>query len=113
MKKREIEWLEHISSLSEFTSDSSWSVYKAGKDDAKIVLCVNSGLPLLRQRVATYSMRKYCIEVAKDVIDALNPSQVTVHTSGLLVCALSIRLQQMFPDSPGPGKYLPMFRRLF
>ena len=42
MKKREIEWLEHISSLSECTSDSSWSVYNTGKDDAEIVLCVNS-----------------------------------------------------------------------
>ena len=26
MKKREIEWLEHISSLNEFTLDSPWSV---------------------------------------------------------------------------------------
>ena len=37
MKKREIEWLEHISSLNEFTSDFSWSVYNARKDDTEIV----------------------------------------------------------------------------
>ena len=37
MKKREIEWLEHISSLKKFTSDSSWSVYNARKDDTEIV----------------------------------------------------------------------------
>ena len=53
-------------------------------------------------------MQKHCIEVAKNAIDALNPGQVTVGTSDHLVYALSRRLQQMFPDSPGPGKYLPM-----
>ena len=30
-------------------------------------------------------------------------------TSDQPVCALSRQLQQMFPDSLGPGKYLPMF----
>ena len=60
-------------------------------------------------RVATYSMQKHCIEVAKDATDAPNPSQVRFHTSGQPVYALSRRLQQMFPDSLGPGKYLPMF----
>ena len=30
-------------------------------------------------------------------------------TSDQPVCALSKQLQQMFPDSLGPGKYLPMF----
>ena len=58
-------------------------------------------------------MQKHCIEVAKDATDALNPSQVRVHTSGQPVYALSRRLQQMFPDFPGPGKYLPMLRGLF
>ena len=48
MKKRDIEWLEHISSLNEFISDSSWSVCNARKDDTEIVPCVNSVLPLLR-----------------------------------------------------------------
>ena len=78
MKKREIEWLEHISSLSEFTSDSSWSVYNVRKDDTDIVPCINSILPLLRQIVATYSMQKHCNEVAKTPINALNPGQATV-----------------------------------
>ena len=40
-KKQEKEWLEHISNLNEFTSDSSWSVYNARKDDAGIALCIN------------------------------------------------------------------------
>ena len=78
MKKREIEWLEHISSLIEFTSDSSWSVYNVRKDDTDIVPCINSILPLLRQIVATYSMQKHCNEVAKTPINALKPGQVTV-----------------------------------
>ena len=34
-----------------------------------------------------------CIEVAKNAIDALNPDQVTVDTSGQPVYALSGRLQ--------------------
>ena len=80
MKKRQIEWLEHISSLDEFTSDSSWSVYNARKEDRKIVLCVNSVLPLLRQSVETYSIQKHCIDVAKNAIDALNLDQLTVDT---------------------------------
>ena len=54
-------------------------------------------------------MQKNCIEVARNAIDALNPGQVTVDTSDQPVYALSRRLQQMFPDSLGPGKYLPMF----
>ena len=48
MKKREIEWLEHISSLNEFTSDSYWSFYNAGKDDTEIAPCVNSILSFFR-----------------------------------------------------------------
>ena len=58
MKKGEIEWLEHFSSLNEFTSNSSWSVYNARKDDTEIVPCVNSILPLLRRSVGTYSMQE-------------------------------------------------------
>ena len=54
-------------------------------------------------------MQKHCIEVAKNAIYALNPGQVTVYTSDQPVYALSRRLEQMFPDSLGPGKYLPMF----
>ena len=54
-------------------------------------------------------MQKYCNEVAKNAINALNPGQLTVDTSDQPVYALSRRLQQMFPDSLGPGKYLPMF----
>ena len=54
-------------------------------------------------------MQKNCTEVARNAIDALNPGQVTVDTSDQPVYALSRRLQQMFPDSLGPGKYLPMF----
>ena len=53
MKKRDIEWLEQISSLNEFISDSSWSVYNARKDDTESVPCVNLVLPLLRQSAAT------------------------------------------------------------
>ena len=109
MKKGQIEWLEHISSLDEFTSDSSWSVYNARKEDRKIVLCVNSVLPLLRQSVETYSIQKHCIDVAKNAIDALNLGQLTVDTGDQPIYALSRRLQQIFPDSLGPGKYLPMF----
>ena len=81
MKKREIEWFEHISSINEFTSDSSCSVYNARKGDTENVPCVNSILPLLRQSAPTYSMQKHCIEVAKNAIDALNAGQVTVDTS--------------------------------
>ena len=73
MKNREIEWLEHISSLNDFTSDSFWSVYNARKDDTEIAPCGNSILPLLRQSVATYCMQKHCIEVGENSIDALNP----------------------------------------
>ena len=51
MKKGEIEWLEHFSSLNEFTSNSSWSVYNARKDDTEIVPCLNSILSLLRPRM--------------------------------------------------------------
>ena len=48
----------------------------------EIVPRINSTLPLLRQQsVATYSIQKHCIEVAKNAIDALNPGQVTVDTS--------------------------------
>ena len=54
-------------------------------------------------------MQKNCTEVARNAIDALNPGQVTIDTSDQPVYALSRRLQQMFPDSFGPGKYLPMF----
>ena len=54
-------------------------------------------------------MQKHCIEVAKNAIDALSPAQVTVDASDQSVYALSRRLQQMFPDSLGPGKYLFMF----
>ena len=73
MKKREIKWLEHIASPNKFTSDSSRSVDNARKDDMKIVPRINSTLPLLRQQsVATYSIQKHCIEVAKNAIDALN-----------------------------------------
>ena len=57
-------------------------------------------------------MQKHCIEVAKIAIDALNPSQVTVDTSDQPLYALSRWLQQVFPDSLGPGKYLPMFSGL-
>ena len=57
-------------------------------------------------------MQKNCTEVARNAIDALNPGQVTVDTSDQPVYALSRRLQQMFPDSLGPGKYLPMFSGL-
>ena len=53
-------------------------------------------------------MQKHCIEVAKNAIDALNPGQVTVDTSDQPVYVLSRRLLQMFPDSLGPGRYLPM-----
>ena len=105
----EIEWLEDISSLNEFTLDSSWSVYSARKDNTKIVPCVNSVLLLLRQSVATYSMQKHCIEAAKNAIDALNPAQVTVDTSDQPIYSFSRQLQQIFPDSLGPAKYLPMF----
>ena len=80
---------EHSSSLHEFTSDFSWPVYNVRKDDTEIVPCVNSILPLLRQSVATYSMQEYCIEVAKNAIDALNPGQVAVDTSDQPVYALS------------------------
>ena len=62
MKKREIEWLEHIASLNKFTSDSSRSVDNARKDDTEIVPRINSTLPLLRQSVATNSIQKHCIE---------------------------------------------------
>ena len=109
--------LEHISSINKLTSDSSWSVYNTRKDDTESVPCVNSILPLLGQSVATYySMQKLCIKVAKNEIDALNPGQVTIDTSDkpvYPVYALSRRLQQMFPDSLGPGKYLHMFGRLY
>ena len=54
-------------------------------------------------------MQKNCIEVARNAIDTLNPGQVTVDTSDQTVYALSRRLQQMFPGSLGPEKYLPMF----
>ena len=37
---------------------------------------------------------------------------MTDDTSDQPVYALSRRLQQMFPDSLGPGKYLPMFSGL-
>ena len=86
IKKREIEWLEHISSLNEFTSDSS------KKDDMEVVPCVNSILLLLRQSVTTYNMLKHCIEVVKNAIDALNHGQVTIDTSDQPVYALSRRL---------------------
>ena len=81
MKKREIEWLEHIASLNKFTSDSSRSVDNARKDDTEIVPRINSTSPLLRQSVATNSIQKHCIEVAKNATDALNLGQVTVDTS--------------------------------
>ena len=81
MKKREIEWLEHIVSLNKFTSDSSRSVDNARKDDTEIVPRINSTLPLLRQSVATNSIQKHYIEVAKNATDALNLGQVTVDTS--------------------------------
>ena len=112
IKKQKIKWPKHISSLNKFTSDSSWSVYNSRKDDADIVPCVNSVLPLLRQSVATYIMQKHCIVAPKNHIDAFNPGQVTVDTSHQLVHALSRQLQLMFPDYLGPGKYLPMFRGL-
>ena len=54
-------------------------------------------------------MQKHCIGVTRSAIDVLNPGQVTVDTSDQPVYALSRRLQQMFPDTLGPGKYLPMF----
>ena len=104
MKKREIEWLEHISSLNKFTSDCSWSVYNARKDDMEIVPCVNSILPLLRQSFATYNVQKHHIEAAKNAIDALNLGEVTVDTSDQPIYALSRQLQHIFPDSVGPGK---------
>ena len=109
MRKWEIEWHEHIPSPNEFTPDSSWSAYTARKNDTEIAQCVNSILPLLRQSIATYSIQKHCNEVAKNANDALNLSQVTVDTSHQLAYALSRQLQQMFPDSLGPGRYLPMF----
>ena len=109
MKKWEIEWLEHISSLNQFTSDSSWSVYNARKDDTKVVPCLNSVLPLLRQSAAAYSMQKHCFEIAKNAIDKLNPGQLAVNTSDQSVYAFSRRLQQMFSDSLCPQKYPPMF----
>ena len=54
-------------------------------------------------------MQKHCIEVSKNATDSLNPGQVAVDTIDQPVYALTRRFQQMFPDSPGPGKYLPMF----
>ena len=87
MKKRE--WLEQILSLNKFTSDFSWSVYNARNYDTETLPCVNSILPLLRKSVATCSMQKHCIEVAKNAIDALNLGQVTVDTSHQSVCDLS------------------------
>ena len=75
----------------------------------EIAPCVNSVLPLLRQSVATYSMQKHRIEVAENAIGALNHGQATFDTSDQPVYALSRRLQQMFPDSLGPEKYVPMF----
>ena len=57
-------------------------------------------------------MQKHCIKVAKNVIDALNPGQVTVDKSNQPASALSRRLQQMFPSSLGPGKHLSMLGRL-
>ena len=86
-------------------SDSSWSVYNARKNDSDIIPYVNSILPLLRQNVATYSMQKHCIEVTRSAVDVLNPDQVIVDTSDQPVYAISRRLQQMFPDTIGPGKY--------
>ena len=57
-------------------------------------------------------MQKHCIEVSKNATDALNPGHVAVDTSDQPVYALTRRFHQMFPDSPGPGKYLPMFGEL-
>ena len=57
-------------------------------------------------------MQKHCTDVAKNAINALNPGQVIVDTSDQPIYALSWRLQQMFPDSLGPGKYLPMLSGL-
>ena len=82
----------------------------------EIAPCVNSVLPLLRQSVATYSMQKHRIEVAKNAIDALNHGEATFDTSDQPVYALSRRLQQMFPDFPmfgglHIGKLLPEIDR--
>ena len=99
IKKQKIKWPKHISSLNKFTSDSSWSVYNARKDDADIVPCVNSVLPLLRQSVATYIMQKHCIVAPKNAIDALNPGQVTVDTSDQLVHALLENIYSCLVDS--------------
>ena len=90
-------------------SDSSWSVYNARKNDSDIIPYVNSILSLLRQNVATYTMQKHCIEMTRSVVNVLNPDQVIVDTSDQPVYAISRRLQEMFPDTIGPGKYLPMF----
>ena len=64
---------------------------------------------MLRQNVANFSTQKHCIEVSKSAVELLNPGQVIIDTSDQPVYALSRQLQKLYPDSFGPGKYLPMF----
>ena len=94
----------------EFVSNISWSVYHSKKEDIpEMITCVNSILPLLSHNVATLSMQKHCIEVTKAAVDILNPGQVVVDVSDQLVYALSRQLQNIYPNTFGPGKYFPMF----
>ena len=108
-RNKDVQWLSYVASISDFRPNTSWSVYNAWQDKSEVVPILDSIMPLIRENVASFSTQNHCIDVTRSAVELLNPGQITVDASDQPVYALSRRLQQIFPEKYGPGKYLAIF----
>ena len=114
-KYDELQWLDFVAEKSEAASNIAWSAYHSQKGVSSTrTKSVNAILPLLPQniRYVTLGMQKHCIEVTSTAIEFLNPGQITLDVNDHPVYALSKKIQLLYPDEFGPGKYFPMFGEL-
>ena len=93
-KRDELGWLDTFSQSLQPESCQPWSKYHASKHRTKLdVPGINTILPLLRAPVHTIDTQYHCMNIIKNTIGRLNPSQTPVDTCDQPVYALTKQLQ--------------------
>ena len=63
-------------------------------------------MPLINKKVATLKAQFHCMNIIKDTINFINPTQVPIDVSDQPVYALSKEIQLRYPSMFGPDKYV-------
>lgn len=114
-KSQEKRWMEHALhklNKDDLTSKDAivWVAYHSSKQpiekDPPVILAL---LPLFYKKAATPAMIRHGMNVLKQAITFLNPSQIPVIALDQPLFALAKMVQWKWPETHGEDKYVVMF----